>query len=415
MKNSIQNIIKTVIIFSLFFTVFSAQAQAPQKLSYQAVIRNASNGLVANTNVGIRVSVLQGSQTGNAVYVETHTATTNNNGLVNLQIGGGIVVSGAFDSINWAFGSYFIKTETDPTGGTNYSIVGTNQLLSVPYALSSADNKWGAIGGNISNSNTGNVGIGTNAPVYKLHVGNSSNAMRIEGPLTTGGSALSIGGFGKIEVDAPGTIGGRFNIQENGNVGIGTTTPAAKLDVAGGNWDLTGSSTGDFRVGNATQNFKVGVATGGGGAGHATMTATSRLSLGTGTTHPNVRTLNIAGGNVGIGIIFPTTKLEINGFTKLGSDAPAIKIKKLTGTTSSFPDGVVQIFHGLNSAKILAVNVLIENQPGQFVPPNYTIYGGYEIFFTVSAVSINIQNSNVYSNPIFVSSKPVRILITYEE
>ena len=94
MKNSIQNIIKTVIIFSLFFTVFSAQAQAPQKLSYQAVIRNASNGLVANTNVGIRVSVLQGSQTGNAVYVETHTATTNNNGLVNLQIGGGIVVSG---------------------------------------------------------------------------------------------------------------------------------------------------------------------------------------------------------------------------------------------------------------------------------------------------------------------------------
>ena len=132
MKNSIQNIIKTVFIFSLFFTVFSAQAQAPQKFSYQAVIRNASNALVVNTTVGVRVSVLQGSQTGNAIYVETHISNTNSNGLVSLQIGGGTVVDAGFSAINWSTGPYFIKTETDITGGNNYTIIGTSQLLSVP-------------------------------------------------------------------------------------------------------------------------------------------------------------------------------------------------------------------------------------------------------------------------------------------
>jgi uncharacterized protein (TIGR02145 family) len=110
-------------------------AQAPQKMSYQAVIRNSSNALVVNTQVGLQISILQGSASGTAVYVETQTPTSNANGLVSLEIGSGTVVSGTFASINWANGPYFIKTETDPAGGTNYTITGTSQLLSVPYAL----------------------------------------------------------------------------------------------------------------------------------------------------------------------------------------------------------------------------------------------------------------------------------------
>ncbi len=110
-------------------------AQAPQKMSYQAVVRNASNNLVTSSSVGVRVSILQGSSSGTAVYVETHTATTNANGLATFQIGSGTVVSGTFSSIDWSTGTYFIKTETDATGGTNYDIVGTSELLSVPYAL----------------------------------------------------------------------------------------------------------------------------------------------------------------------------------------------------------------------------------------------------------------------------------------
>lgn len=122
------------LIVAVFLTA-TLWAQSPEKMSYQAVVRNASDALVTNKAVGMKVSVLKGSATGTAVYVETHKPTTNANGLVSVSIGGGTVVSGAFADIDWANGLYFIKTETDPAGGTSYSITGTSQLLSVPYAL----------------------------------------------------------------------------------------------------------------------------------------------------------------------------------------------------------------------------------------------------------------------------------------
>ena len=117
----------------------SVFAQAPQKMSYQAVIRNSSNALITSTPVGMKISILQGSPTGTAVYVETQTPSTNANGLVSLEIGTGTVITGTFSAINWSAGPYFIKTETDPTGGTAYTIAGTNELMSVPYALFSAN------------------------------------------------------------------------------------------------------------------------------------------------------------------------------------------------------------------------------------------------------------------------------------
>lgn len=113
----------------------SVFAQAPNKMSYQAVIRNSSNALVTNQSVGMRISILQGSSSGSSVYVETQAPTTNNNGLASIEIGGGTFISGNFTSIDWANGPYFIQTETDPSGGNNYTISGTSQLLSVPYAL----------------------------------------------------------------------------------------------------------------------------------------------------------------------------------------------------------------------------------------------------------------------------------------
>lgn len=111
------------------------QAQAPEAMSYQAVIRDVNNVLVSNSTVGMRISILQGSVNGSAVYVETQTPGSNANGLVSIQIGEGNVVTGSISDIDWVVGPYFIKTETDPTGGTNYTITGTSQLLSVPYAL----------------------------------------------------------------------------------------------------------------------------------------------------------------------------------------------------------------------------------------------------------------------------------------
>ena len=137
-------------LFTLLVAVLltaSVFAQAPEKMSYQAVIRNSSEALVTNTTVGMQISILQGSTGGSAVYVETQTPTTNSNGLVNIELGGGTVVSGNFSTINWANGPYFIKTETAVEAPlTTYTITGTSQLLSVPYALYAA-NAGTAIGG----------------------------------------------------------------------------------------------------------------------------------------------------------------------------------------------------------------------------------------------------------------------------
>jgi uncharacterized protein (TIGR02145 family) len=128
MKNLITLSFAIIISLQIF-------AQAPHKMSYQAVIRNSSNNLVVSKSIGMQISILQGSSTGTAVYIESQTPTTNTNGLATVEIGTGITVSGNFSTINWANGPYFIKTETDINGGSTYTITGTSQLMSVPYAL----------------------------------------------------------------------------------------------------------------------------------------------------------------------------------------------------------------------------------------------------------------------------------------
>ena len=135
-----------LIIFLLNFLISSIFAQVPQKMSFQAVIRNNSNALITSTLVGMKISVLQGSPTGTVAYSETQSPTTNANGLVSLQIGTGAFISGTFTAINWANGPYFIKTETDPTGGNAYSIIGISELTSVPYALFCANATPGPAG-----------------------------------------------------------------------------------------------------------------------------------------------------------------------------------------------------------------------------------------------------------------------------
>jgi hypothetical protein len=126
---------KHLLILLLTLSTTVVLCQVPQRMSYQSVIRNSSGNLVANSLVSQKISILKNSATGMVVYSETTTKTTNENGLLTIEIGGGNPTTGTFESINWASGNYFIKTETDPTGGSNYTIVGVSQLLSVPYAL----------------------------------------------------------------------------------------------------------------------------------------------------------------------------------------------------------------------------------------------------------------------------------------
>lgn len=139
-----KRILTLLIIYAFSTTLFG---QAPEKISYQAVIRDGSDNLIINQGVGIKASVLQGSSTGTVVFSETHNTSTNANGLATVQIGDGSISTGSIGAIDWASGPYFIKTEIDPAGGTNYSITSTSELLSVPYALhaNTADSVAGGI------------------------------------------------------------------------------------------------------------------------------------------------------------------------------------------------------------------------------------------------------------------------------
>lgn len=128
------------IITLLAILVFATNliAQVPERMSYQAVIRNSNYDLLTNKNVGIKISLVSGSATGTVVYAERHPVTTNSNGLATLEIGGGTTISGNFSNINWGTGIYYVRMEVDPSGGINYSISGESRLLAVPYAFYAA-------------------------------------------------------------------------------------------------------------------------------------------------------------------------------------------------------------------------------------------------------------------------------------
>ena len=123
----------TFIIFSLI--AINLWAQSPESMTFQSIVRDAQNVLMSNNTVGVQITILQGSSTGTSVYMESHVANTNENGLCTIEIGLGNTISGQFDNIDWGNGPYYLKTEIDPNGGTFYIIHGTSKLLSVPYSL----------------------------------------------------------------------------------------------------------------------------------------------------------------------------------------------------------------------------------------------------------------------------------------
>ena len=125
-------------ILNLFIALFAVSittfAQSPNSINYQAVLRDDGSALISDQNVGVQITILSGSILGTPVYQETHATSTNANGLMSIAIGAGSSADD-FSSIDWSNGPYFIKTETDPSGGSNYTVTGTSQMMSVPYAL----------------------------------------------------------------------------------------------------------------------------------------------------------------------------------------------------------------------------------------------------------------------------------------
>lgn len=213
-----------------------AFAQAPEKMSYQAIIRNAGGQVLANQNIGVRVSVLQGSPSGTVVYSERLTGTTNANGLFTMELGTGTVLSGTFNTINWPSGSYYLKTETDPAGGTAYTIAGTSQLLSVPYAMF-AKSAGGVSGGTAfaipyvnTFTNAGNLFSLTNngdgVSLEGINTATTSNVAAVRGMVTNtspGGFSSAVRGIN----NGTGGLGvGVYGSQDGSGWGVYGVTPS---------------------------------------------------------------------------------------------------------------------------------------------------------------------------------------------
>lgn len=267
------------------------QGQAPNLFNYQSVVRNSMGEPQSNKNVSMRSSILEDSVDGNTIYSETHNLVTSNLGLVTAAIGSGTIESGDFNQIDWAGGARFIKIEFDTEGGTNYSLAGVQQLLSVPYALyaeksgnaiaytagsgigingntitNTGISKWN--NGSIPNSihYNGRVGIGTDAParIFHLNAGFQSGTFPSSGFAVLGGGDTSTpdGLFTNMIIGRSQHQQGTMWLQSfhsgsapdpkwylslnphAGNVGVGTYQPRTKLHLSSGDFYVQGSANG---------------------------------------------------------------------------------------------------------------------------------------------------------------------------
>jgi hypothetical protein len=252
---------KVTTLFSTLLFACTVYAQVPQKMGYQAVIRDASNQLIVNTPVSMRISILQGSASGTAVMVETHSGLmTNANGLVTVEVGSGNLIIGSIASIYWGVADYWIKTEIDPNNGNIYDIVSTTQLLSVPYALHAA-NGWNKVNNDLY-YDIGNIYVGLITPTA-LRV-NGETRLRAQGSgwndqlilysfdWANHWNVLVDDGAGdKLRFAYNDGVVEAMTMLPSGNVGIGTSTPIGRLDVQ--------SSNGVAVRGDCTQNDGWGI------------------------------------------------------------------------------------------------------------------------------------------------------------
>lgn len=227
---------KKIILLSLIFVVSAIKmyAQVPQMLNYQGVARNASGQALVNQAIGLRLTVLDAATSGNELYKETQTVTTNAFGLYNLMIGNGTVVSGSFTGINWLSGTRYLQVEIDPAGGTTYTLVGTpTQMLAVPYALGA--NSVQAT----SNGGAGLIGTGSSSLWWGFYEGGAyrgylgSYSGKNEDVDFGTGASNTIGSVNLTIAAVP-----KVTIDSIGRVGIGTRFPQSNLEIVSGSNDI---------------------------------------------------------------------------------------------------------------------------------------------------------------------------------
>lgn len=173
--------------FLLLFTCHCLLAQSPRKFNYQAVVRNTNGTIVANQNIGLRFSIRNTTTTGAVLYSERHAVTTNAFGLVNLQVGGGTVISGVLSDIPWGVGAKFLQVEADLSGGSNYTNLATMELIAVPYALQAekAGTFTGSLIGDVSGPQTATLISANAVTTNKIADGAVTTAKLPDNTITT--------------------------------------------------------------------------------------------------------------------------------------------------------------------------------------------------------------------------------------
>jgi hypothetical protein len=336
-----QKILRLFLLVSVLFISHNLLSQANEGFTYQAVIRNSSNALVANSMVGVRISLLQNTASGPVLYSERHTPTTNDNGLATFIISNGTVLSGSFSAIDWSANVIFLKTDTDPTGGTNYTITNTSQFKSVPFAnyANEAGNSWKPTG-NIVGSNEF---IGSTNDADVVFKRNNAKAGKIgatntyfgvgAGEFNTMGGNVAIGTNALNKGGGSGSVGNLNtavgydaypnNVQGYGNAAFGNNSlfnnTHGYYNTAIGNFSLKDLTTGNYNAALGSNSLS-GLTTGTGNIGLGnnssvpSPTTDNQLSIGNVIYGANMG--DMALGTIGIGVLVPTEKLEVAGKTK---------------------------------------------------------------------------------------------------
>ncbi|MCY0969106.1 beta strand repeat-containing protein [Chryseobacterium wangxinyae] len=326
-------------------------AQVPEKMSYQAVMRNTTGQLLANQNIGVKVSILQGSPAGTLVYSERLTGTTNVNGLISLEIGTGTVLSGTYATINWPSGNYYLKTETDPTGGTSYTITGTSQLLSVPYAMYAKSS--GSSGGGFTLPYTATVNNASNL----FSITNDGDGTSLEGNNNTTTSSIAAV-RGAVTNVAPGGFSSGVRGINNGTGGLGVGVWGSQNGSGWGVYGVTPSGLGVY--GNSSGSGYGVYANSNTGTGlNATSTSgiAANFSISNNANNSNVinantlgsgTVINVSTTGTGIGILSNTGNgFAVHGITSSQSSAGVIADNNGAGeavvgrTTSDIAGAVV--------------------------------------------------------------------------
>jgi hypothetical protein len=357
---------------SIVLLACQSYAQVPQKINYQAVARNSSGALLASTNIAVRISIHDGSATGTTVYQERHTATTNTLGLFSFGIGTGSVITGTFAGIDWSTGNKFLQIELDPAGATSYIDMGTQELLSVPFALYAANGgitgpagPAGATGPAGPAGATGPAGPagpagadGADGPMGPTGpAGPSGGPAGPAGPEGPAGPAGATGATGATGPEGPaGPAGATGATGATGPAGPAGATGAAGAAGAAGPAGATGATGAAGAAGPAGATGSTGAAGPTGPAGSANISGTANylVKFTAATTGANSRVYD-DGTNIGIGTTAPSDFLHLN------NTAAALTGINMTNSTtgSTSADG---FYVGMNTVGGEGLITVAENQ-----------------------------------------------------